>query len=68
MTQEQIKIYIGHIVQITMRDGTIHIGELKAVEAYESHQGYVPEHLRIGDFRFMPDLVENAFIYIGGNN
>lgn len=68
MNKSELDAYVGRIVQIHLKDGTYHIGELRYQPEKEFRSGlYIPAQYYIGQVWFYANDVKYVFISIGGN-
>ena len=67
MNKSEQDAYVGRIVQIHLKDGTYHIGELRYQPDKELRCGlYIPGKYYIGQVWFYASDVQYVFISIGG--
>lgn len=63
----EVMRYVGHIVQVVLKNGDYHIGFLDYHEAQQKIWGISPAFFSIGKARFAAKDIKHVFISIGGD-
>lgn len=66
MEKAKLWPYVDRIVQVRLKDSTIHIGTLKYVPEVQTRFKTIPERFRVGNIFFLADAVDFICICIGG--
>lgn len=67
MNKNELDAYVGRIVQIHLKDGTYHVGNLEYQPEREFRWGVLPAQYHVGQVWFTANDVKYVFISIGGN-